>query len=446
MATNLLKNGRFEADWGDESSHQCLIVPTDGSAPFEVVRGNIFTPPKWLTWFRHGMPVEHDPSNGNGWAQPEVRDAWVTGDPRRVREGLKAILLFTFFRIHDGGFLQQVQVQPGDRLRFQAWAHAWSNHKDTNNPQDFPHPDDSRWSEGQGVGYNHFFAPEGQVTDSAAKNFTFYVGIDPTGGTNPFASTVVWGKGAHIYNAYRHVPSVEAVAVSGTVTVFLRSKALWPFKHCDAYWDDAVLEVVTPATQTTITFEPAQPQEDERVEVSVASNHAHTGVGLTVKGPGGGGVPVTEIAMTQPAEGGAWKWAFAPDAGGDYHVAFTAGGGAETPAEATLVVTSKPAEVWGLPRAQYARTYVLMPPGAGRAWVEAVLDSGAWDDRRWTIGGSADDAGIGALDDKRVIAVNPAAWGDDLAAFFARYYPRTRYVAVVATTPAELAQKLRAIA
>jgi hypothetical protein len=77
--------------------------------------------------------------------------------------------------------------------------------------------------------------------------------------------------------------------------------------------------------------------------------------------------------------------------------------------------------------------------------VEAILDSGAWDENRWTIGGSADDAGIGALDDKTVLAVNPPAWGDDLEAFFQQHYPQTRYVAVRANTPEELRQRLEAM-
>ncbi len=445
MAGNLLQNACFEADWSGEQSHRCLVVPADGSAPFEVDRGNIFTPPKWLVWFRHGFPVEHDPNNTTGWAQPEVRDAWATGDPRRVHEGQKATLFFTFFRIHDGGFLQQVQVQSGDRLRLHAWAHAWSNHKDDSHPGEFPHPDDPGWSEGEGVGYNHFFALEGQVTDAGTRNFTFQVGIDPTGGTNPLADTVVWGDGAHIYNAYRKVPQVEVVAQAGTVTVFLRSKTLWPFKHSDAYWDDARLVVVTPAPQTEIVFDPAELQEDEMVMVTVTSNQAYENVGLEVTDPDGEPVPVAEAPVEQPAEGSAWGWTFTPAAAGIYHVAFTAAGGTERPAEADLTVQPRPTEVWGLPREQYSRTYVLLPLGAGREWVEAVLDSGAWDDHRWTIGGSADDAGIGALEDKTVIAVNPGAWGDDLEDFFQQHYPRTSYVPLEATTPAQLRRMLEAM-
>jgi hypothetical protein len=91
----------------------------------------------------------------------------------------------------------------------------------------------------------------------------------------------------------------------------------------------------------------------------------------------------------------------------------------------------------GLPRVPYARTYVLLPPGADAVWAQAVVDA-AWNAHRFTIGGSADDAGIGDLDYRRIIAVNPAAWGDDLLAFFETHYSGTLYVPLVADTPQEL--------
>jgi murein DD-endopeptidase MepM/ murein hydrolase activator NlpD len=97
--------------------------------------------------------------------------------------------------------------------------------------------------------------------------------------------------------------------------------------------------------------------------------------------------------------------------------------------------------VRGSPRVQYARTYVLLPPGADQAWARAVVEA-TWDAHRFTVGGSADDAGIGDLDVRRVIAVNPAAWDGDLQAFFKTYYPGIIYVPVEVTTPDELTDRL----
>ena len=111
---------------------------------------------------------------------------------------------------------------------------------------------------------------------------------------------------------------------------------------------------------------------------------------------------------------------------------------------------AQPAPPRGRPRVPYARTYVLLPPGASAAWARGVVE-GAWEAHRFTIGGSAADAGIGDLDFRRIIAVNPTAWGDDgsaepaeaLRAFFETHYPGVLYVPLVADTPQQLAERLR---
>jgi hypothetical protein len=97
----------------------------------------------------------------------------------------------------------------------------------------------------------------------------------------------------------------------------------------------------------------------------------------------------------------------------------------------------------GHPRVQYERTYVLLPPNADGAWARAVV-KGAWDKKRYTIGSSADDAGIGDLDVRRVIAVNPQEWPGSLSLgdFFQQFYPGIEYKPITAATPAELTQKL----
>jgi hypothetical protein len=337
---NLLRNGDFEADWSESQSHRCFVFPTSGQ-PYATDVGNIFTPPYWTTWFRHQEGI---------WAQPECRDARST-NPDRMHGGEKGFLLFTFYRKHDCGLMQQVKVVPGTRLRLSVWAHAWSNHQDASHPERFPHPDDPRWSEG--AGFEPFFASAGTVEDENLRNFTFWIGIDPTGGASPFASSVVWGEGAHIYNAYHEVPAVEAVAQADRVTVFIRSQTLWEFKHNDAYWDDAILEVAE---------EPPSPPVEDR----------------------------------------------------------------------------------GKPREQYKRVYVLLPPDAGKEWAKAVADA-TWEAKRYTIGRSADDAGIGDLDERIVIAVNPERWGDGedgtgLRGFFEKHYPGVEFRPITASTPEELQQ------
>ena len=72
----------------------------------------------------------------------------------------------------------------------------------------------------------------------------------------------------------------------------------------------------------------------------------------------------------------------------------------------------------GAPRLQYKRTYLLLPnepatpDGNARLekWIQAVVASGVLARYCWTLGTSADDAGIGDLDRRQVIAINPETW------------------------------------
>ncbi len=430
---NLLRNGDFEMDWGVDKSHRCLIFPVDGE-PYETDVGNIFTPSGgWVTWFRH---------DSGTWDQPEVRDAWMTHDSRRVHSGQKGTLLFTFYRKHDAGFLQQVQTTPGERVRLTAWAHAWSNHKVEGHESC---GDDARCS--CGVGRKAAFILEGEASDldgdpwnDAIPNFTFYVGIDPTGGTNPFASTVVWGRGAHIYNQYAQLPSVEETAQADTVTVFLRSKTLWPFKHNDAYWDDAELVVVDGDLKVRLSYQPVSPRVGEAVTIEARSQTALSDARLVIRQPSGAELPQGTAVTGRDGDWYTWTYTTSPLSDvGRYETAFSAAGNVE----ATGAFTCAP-DVHGLPREQYKRTYVLLPPDANAAWALAVVD-GAWNRHRYTVGGSADDAGIGDLDARRVVAVNPGKWPSDLRAFFAEHYPGVEYVAIEAADPQDLQRELRAL-
>ena len=247
----LIDNGGFEADWGEDQSHRVKVFPAEG-APYITEIGNFFTPPGWLSWFRHDPGV---------WDQPEVGDIHRSNVAYRVRSGEKAARLFTFYRRHDAGFMQQVAVEPGTPLTLTAYAHAWSNHPFEGHEDC---TDNGHCSAGVGEG-GHFLLPEdvpplnGDPWNDAVGNFAFQVGIDPTGGTNPFASTVEWGTEAYIYNEYYQVPVISSVAEAQTATVFLRSQTLWPFKHNDAHWDDVTLLGVrgAPSPPPEPTPEPA---------------------------------------------------------------------------------------------------------------------------------------------------------------------------------------------
>jgi hypothetical protein len=108
----------------------------------------------------------------------------------------------------------------------------------------------------------------------------------------------------------------------------------------------------------------------------------------------------------------------------------------------------------GAPRIQYGRTYLLLPnepvtpEGNARLekWIAAIVASGVLKRYRWTMGGSADDAGIGNLDKRNVLAINPETWPTSLAEFYAKEYPGVTLESIQATTPDELRDKLANLA
>jgi hypothetical protein len=74
-------------------------------------------------------------------------------------------------------------------------------------------------------------------------------------------------------------------------------------------------------------------------------------------------------------------------------------------------------------------------------WIAAIANA-TWTARRFTIGGSADDAGIGGLDVRRVIALNPTDWNEDLAAWYAAHYPGVEFHSASVASPADVREAM----
>ena len=125
----------------------------------------------------------------------------------------------------------------------------------------------------------------------------------------------------------------------------------------------------------------------------------------------------------------------------------------QPPAEPEPPAPPAPA-VRGRPRTQYTRTYLLLPnepatpEGSKRldGWIGAVVASGVLTRYRWTMGASADDAGIGDLDRRNVLAINPETWPTSLSEFYVREYPGVNFESIRAATPDELRNKLANLA
>lgn len=105
----------------------------------------------------------------------------------------------------------------------------------------------------------------------------------------------------------------------------------------------------------------------------------------------------------------------------------------------------KPVHARGVPRVQYQRVYLLLPPDLPAEMVEAAARVAK--DIHATLGFSADDAGVGDLDERRVIGVNPHHIGSGVdQVWYDTYYPGVKFSAVMgALTSEELEARLRSL-
>ncbi|NIM76817.1 MAG: hypothetical protein GTO21_09095, partial [Armatimonadetes bacterium] len=73
-------------------------------------------------------------------------------------------------------------------------------------------------------------------------------GLDPAGGIDPLADSVVWGQWKGETSDPQQPArepfnlSVAVEARGDTVTIFLRSENLWKGKDASAFWDYVILE------------------------------------------------------------------------------------------------------------------------------------------------------------------------------------------------------------
>jgi hypothetical protein len=203
---NLLSNAGFEGNFKQFAYFKTAIVASD-----------------WLPWWR---PQSGDDEEWKS-RMPEYKPA--APFKNRIHGGSNAQQLFTYYGTHTGGVYQQVSGIPsGSRLRFTIWGQAWAGKSDNADKS-------------EGGGPMHM-----------------KVGIDPTGGTNPFSAAIVWSGEQNPLDTWVQF-AVEARAQSSKVTVFTYSAPEYPTKHNDAYWDDASLITVADPPTPTNTPRPYVP-------------------------------------------------------------------------------------------------------------------------------------------------------------------------------------------
>ncbi len=223
---NLLENPGFEG----------IGKPVDNRMPnpdnwtrdtFNAVPySEIFTPEGWSIWWKEG----------DGYGRPECKvipnEPPFNIAPIRIHAGYYSVLCFGFYRkLHAGAYQVVRGIPPDSVVEGTFMAHAWSCSED--NPP---------LSCGDMVG------------------FYFRVGIDPNGDTDPFSENIVWSEPDYHHDKFARVGPVQAtVGITGVATLFIEATAKWPYKHNDAYWDNAGLRVVVTGTLPTATPPPPPP-------------------------------------------------------------------------------------------------------------------------------------------------------------------------------------------
>jgi LysM repeat protein len=206
-------------------------VPYGWSAWWQQPNSNLDDPNYFNTYPNYCPEGQNrTPFDCKPWHNPEYRDTLggpqETGPERKVA-GDNSQKYFTFYSVHEAGIYQVVSgVKPGDLLRFSVFMEGWSN------------------------GANDPFKSD------LGQRMNFQVGIDPTGGNNPWSPNIVWTAPAESFDKFAQFV-VDAVAKNNIVSVWTKSKPNMPLQHVDVYVDEASLNVVQGAIVAKAAPKPA---------------------------------------------------------------------------------------------------------------------------------------------------------------------------------------------
>jgi hypothetical protein len=322
---------------------------------------------------------------------------------------------------HTAGVWQQVPAAPGNRYELTVMAQAWSSEDE---------------------------APGSQ---REASDVNVQIGIDPTGGLDPSSPLIVWSKPIQPLSYWATLRLV-AEAQSNVITVFLRSAPSLPKRQQAVFWYNAVLipegnykrhiTIVGPG-DTHINLIPDDPEPEDQVYVEASATRNHPFVELVVTRPDRQQAAAVFEGSSQKDGRSIWRYSFIAGNEGLYDIRFVGDKGARLLAQ-RLVRVSRQTQLVpsGDARTGYRRVYVLLPPTATEKWIVAAA-RGSYAGR-YTVGFSADDAGLGDLEQRHVIAINPHHWPGVLtAAWFRQNYPGVTFTPVVANSPEDLEDWLR---
>lgn len=288
---------------------------------------NIAVPAGWnIRWYTNTAAV----IDGTTYAfkQPEVKiidntkwpfcDGCAPNVPPRIHSGRYAVDSFALFAPQDTTLYQQVGRLPlGAIVTGSAWLHAWVG---SCNP--FPRNATVQ------VPAVSLQGPNDSDNDyQCADNFWpwetahMMVGIDPWGGTDPRAASVVWNWDQDNpawwgpYDDYSPTLPVTATARSYTVTLFLRGVTQQPTRYDDLYFDTASLTYSFP-----LQWQTAQGPEwplSTSITIGLQAPLSLTQVSAALQDPIGNPVAITSLGSSATAPY-TLAWRFIPAAEGPY--------------------------------------------------------------------------------------------------------------------------------
>ena len=207
---------------GYSTSHTAIQISPSGLRHVSYRENN--QPSSWTTFYYEG---EACPGNLDFLlGRPEVK---LTSYQGRTYDGDAAAFLFTTYRCHKAGLLQQISVTPGSTIRATCYAHFWyagcSSHADSPCPLDYDCSTCLTW------------------TKAVAK-----IGIDPTGGIDPRSENITWSSPQSQYGTYSSRPLTVYAKIpltSTTATFLIYDHTEDPLHHCDFYVDACTWSEVT---------------------------------------------------------------------------------------------------------------------------------------------------------------------------------------------------------
>ncbi len=192
-----------------------LLVNPGMEKPFEGQGAADLTAPNgWRVWYSGVAPVSF----------PHV-------DASQIHGGQTAWNMNRGFQVFTAGGYQQVTgIRPGSILRGSVYGLVYTCNDGTTS----------------------CINGSGQRISDRVANASIRVGIDPSGGTDPNSTQIVWSPLSAAYDTWTSI-SVDATACNITVTLFLYATQGLPLALNNVYWDDAFLRIQQQGTGGNVT-------------------------------------------------------------------------------------------------------------------------------------------------------------------------------------------------